>query len=110
MKIIVLNSYDKIEEINIVEDLTNQCGRSVYPSETGYYVVDDYGDGSFAVEWYEEETEEWSGRREIQNKFDVFDRVVLEGETSSRPVDEVAASRFLQAKRVAYICQEGEEL
>ena len=110
MKIIVLNELNKIEEFNIVDDLTNQCGRSVYPTETGIYVIEDYGDGSFAIEWYDEETEEWSGRREFKTRFDVFDRVMLEGETSSRPVDEVAASRFLRAKRVSYICQEGEEL
>lgn len=109
MKIIVLNEFDKIEELNVIDDLTNQCGRSVYPTDAGVYVTEDYGDGSFAVEWYDEETKEWSGRREIQAKFDVFDRVMLEGETSSRPVDEVAGSRFLSAKRVAYICQEGEE-
>lgn len=109
MKIIVLNEYDKIEELKIVDDLTNQCGRSVYPTEAGDYIVEDYGDGSFAVEWYDEEAEEWSNRREIKTKFGPFDRVMLEGDTSSRPVDEVAASRFLRAKRVAYICQEGEE-
>lgn len=109
MKIIVLNEFNKVEELNIVDNLTNQCGRSVYPTETGIYITEDYGDGSFAIEWYDEETKEWLNRREIRAEFDIFDRVMLEGETSSRPVDEVAASRFLQAKRVAYICQEGEE-
>ena len=109
MKIIALNEYNMIEDLNVIDDLTDQCGRNVYPSDTGHYIVEDYGDGSFAVEWYDEETEEWSDRREFKTKFDVFDRVMLDGETSSRPVDEVAASRFLRAKRVSYICQEGEE-
>ena len=109
MKIIVLNENNKIEEINITDDLTEQCGRGVYPSNAGDYIVEDYGDGSFAVEFYDDETEEWSDRREFKTKFDAFDRVVLESETSSRPVDEVAASRFLRAKRINYICQDGEE-
>lgn len=109
MKIIVLNEFNKIEELNIVDDLTNRCGRSIYPTDTGIYITEDYGDGSFAIEWYDEETEEWLNRRELRTKFDAFDRVMLEGETSSRPVDEVAASRFLCTKRVAYICQEVEE-
>ena len=109
MKIIVLNEDNKIEELKIIDDLTDQCGRKVYPSETGDYIVGDYGDGSLAVEWYDEETEEWLNRRELKTRLSVFDRVMLEGETSSRPVDEVAASRFLRAKRVSYICQEGEE-
>lgn len=109
MKIIALNEYNKIEEINVIDDLTEQCGREVYPSDAGDYIVEDYGDGSFAVELYDDETEEWSDRREFRTKFDMLDRVMLEGETSSRPVDEVAASRFLRAKRVNYICQDGEE-
>lgn len=109
MKIIALNEDNKIEELKIIDDLTEQCGRKVYPSDAGDYIVEDYGDGSFAVEWYDDEAEEWLNRREFRTKFDVFDRVMLEGETSSRPVDEVAASRFLRAKRVIYICQEGEE-
>lgn len=109
MKIIVLNEFSKVEELNIVDNLTNQCGCSVYPTETGIYITEDYDDGSFAIEWYDEETKKWLNRREIQTEFNIFDRVMLEGETSSRPVDEVAASRFLQDKRVAYICQEGEE-
>lgn len=109
MKIIALNIDNMIEELKIVDDLADQCGRKVYPSETGDYIVEDYGDGSFAVEWYDEETEEWLNRREFKAQLGVFDRVMLEGETSSRPVDEVAASRFLRAKRVSYICQDGEE-
>ncbi len=109
MKIIALNVYDKVEELNIIDDLTHQCGRRIYPSDAGDYVVEDYGDGGFAVEWYDDETEEWVGRREFKTKLGIFDRVMLEGETSSRPVDEVAASRFLRAKRVSYICQEGDE-
>lgn len=109
MKIIALNEDNKIEELNIIDDLTEQCGRSVYPSDDGYYIVEDHGDGSFAAEWYDDDTDEWSDRREFSTKFDVFDRVMLEGETSSRPVDEVAASYLLRAKRVVYICQEGEE-
>lgn len=109
MKIIALNEDNKIEELKIIDDLTDQCGRKVYPSETGDYIVEDYGDGSFATEWYDEEAEEWLNRREFKTKFGVFDRVMLEGETSSRPVDEVAASRFLRAKRVSYILQDGEE-
>lgn len=110
MKTIVLTAYDMVKELNIIDDLTDQCGRSVYPSETGDYIIEDYGDGSFAVEWYDEETKEWSDHREIKTKFDTFDRVVLEGETSPRPVDEVAASHLLRTKRVSYVCQEGEEL
>ena len=109
MKIIALDAFSHIEDLKVIDDLTEQCGRNVYPSETGDYIVEDYGDGSFAVEWYDEETEEWLNRREFKTKFGVFDRVMLEGETSSRPVDEVAASRFLRAKRVSYICQDGEE-
>lgn len=109
MKIIALNGYNKIEEINVIDDLTEQCGREVYPSDAGDYIVEDYGDGSFAVEFYDDETEEWSDRREFKTRFDAFDRVVLESETSSRPVDEVATSRFLRAKSVSYICYEGEE-
>ena len=109
MKIITLNAFSHIEDLNVIDDLTEQCGRKVYPSETGDYIVEDYGDGSFAVEWYDEETEEWSNRREFNTKLGVFDRVMLEGETSSRPVDEVAASRFLRAKRVSYMCKDGEE-
>lgn len=109
MKIIALNADNKIEELNIIDDLTGQCGCEVYPSETGDYIVEDYGDGSFAVEWYDDETEEWSSRREFKTKLEVFDRVMLEGETSPRPVDEVAAHYYLRAKRVSYICQEGEE-
>lgn len=109
MKIIALNAYNKVVKINIIDDLTEQCGCEVYPSDAGDYIVEDYGDGSFAVEFYDDETEEWSDRREFETRFGAFDRVVLEGETSSRPVDEVAGSRFLSAKRVAYVCQEGEE-
>lgn len=109
MKIIALNALSHIEDLKVIDDLTEQCGREVYPSETGDYIVEDYGNGSFAVEWYDEETEEWSNRREFNAKLGVFDRVMLEGETSSRPVDEVAASRFLRAKRVSHICQDGEE-
>ena len=109
MKIITLNAFSHIEDLKVIDDLTEQCGRKIYPSGTGDYIVEDYGDGSFAVEWYDEETEEWSNRRKFNAKLDVFDRVMLEGETSSRPVDEVAASRFLRAKRVSYICQDGEE-
>ena len=109
MKIIALNENNKIEEVDIIDDLTEQCGREVYPSDAGDYIVEDYGDGSFAVEFYDDEIEEWSDRREFKTKFEAFDRVMLEGETSSRPVDEVAAHYYLRAKRVSYICQEGEE-
>lgn len=108
MNIIALNAYDKLEDLKIVEDLANQCGRSVYPTETGNYIVEDYGDGSFAIEWYDDETEEWSDRREFQTRFSTFDRVMLEGDTASRPIDEVVASRFLRQKRIAYVCQ-GDE-
>ena len=109
MRIIVLNADNMIEELEVIDDLTEQCGREAYPSDDGDYIVEDYGDGSFAVEFYDDEAEEWSDRREFKTKFEAFDRVMLEGETSSRPVDEVAASYLLRAKRVAYICQEGEE-